>query len=102
MEAQELLRLFGLPYIIAPMEAEAQCAILDLLSLTQGTVTDDSDIWLFGGRTVYRNFFNQSRSVEVYTADSIQKCFSEYFIYLFFFYIFYRILCKITFIVVVF
>ena len=28
-EVQELLQLFGLPYIVAPTEAEAQCAWLD-------------------------------------------------------------------------
>lgn len=93
-EAQELIALFGLPFVVAPMEAEAQCAMLDLLSLTNGilillnqpffyspvvclgTVTDDSDIWLFGGRTVYRNFFNQAKNVERYTSESISKNFS--------------------------
>ncbi|EFA03362.2 hypothetical protein TcasGA2_TC013347 [Tribolium castaneum] len=37
-EAQELLELFGVPYIIAPMEAEAQCAFLELIGLTDGTI----------------------------------------------------------------
>ena len=58
---QELLRLFGIPYIEAPMEAEAQCAILDLTDQTSGTITDDSDIWLFGARHVYKNFFNKNK-----------------------------------------
>lgn len=63
---QELLRLFGIPYIEAPMEAEAQCAILDLTDQTSGTITDDSDIWLFGARHVYKNFFNKNKFVEYY------------------------------------
>ncbi|KAM4860081.1 DNA excision repair protein ERCC-5 [Thomomys bottae] len=66
LESQELLRLFGVPYIQAPMEAEAQCAILDLTDQTAGTITDDSDIWLFGARHVYRNFFNKNKFVEYY------------------------------------
>ncbi|NP_001414837.1 ERCC excision repair 5, endonuclease [Pan troglodytes] len=66
LESQELLRLFGIPYIQAPMEAEAQCAILDLTDQTSGTITDDSDIWLFGARHVYRNFFNKNKFVEYY------------------------------------
>jgi len=32
--------MFGLPYIIAPMEAEAQCAYLELEKLVDGVVTD--------------------------------------------------------------
>ncbi|XP_051009715.1 DNA excision repair protein ERCC-5 isoform X2 [Acomys russatus] len=66
LESQELLCLFGIPYIQAPMEAEAQCAILDLTDQTSGTITDDSDIWLFGARHVYKNFFNKNKFVEYY------------------------------------
>ncbi|CAH1183769.1 unnamed protein product [Phaedon cochleariae] len=74
-EAQELLELFGVPYIIAPMEAEAQCAFLDEIELTDGTITDDSDVWLFGGRTVYKNFFNQSKYVMEFKSENIRHHF---------------------------
>ncbi|XP_067298407.1 DNA excision repair protein ERCC-5 homolog [Pseudorasbora parva] len=72
-ESQELLRLFGVPFIVAPMEAEAQCAALDRLDQTHGTITDDSDIWLFGGRHVYKNFFNQNKHVELYQSADLQN-----------------------------
>ncbi|XP_075056075.1 DNA excision repair protein ERCC-5 [Mixophyes fleayi] len=73
LESQELLRLFGIPFIVAPMEAEAQCAVLDLTDQTSGTITDDSDIWLFGARHVYKNFFSQNKYVEYYQFSDIQN-----------------------------
>ncbi|XP_010163018.1 DNA repair protein complementing XP-G cells, partial [Antrostomus carolinensis] len=72
-ESQELLRLFGIPYIEAPMEAEAQCALLDLTDQTSGTITDDSDVWLFGARHVYKNFFSQNKYVEYYQCVDFQN-----------------------------
>lgn len=72
-ECKELLRLFGLPYIVAPLEAEAQCAKLHELGLVDGIVTDDSDVFLFGGRLVYRNLFNQNKFVECYVASDLER-----------------------------
>lgn len=75
IEAQELLRLFGIPYIVAPMEAEAQCAYLEQINLTDGTITDDSDIWLFGAKCVYKNFFNNNKTVLQFRSCDIQHHF---------------------------
>ncbi|KAL3466453.1 hypothetical protein BJX64DRAFT_250098 [Aspergillus heterothallicus] len=72
-ECQQLLTLFGLPYITAPMEAEAQCAELVSLGLVDGIITDDSDIFLFGGTRVYKNMFNQSKYVECYLTSDLEK-----------------------------
>ncbi|GAV72578.1 XPG_N domain-containing protein/XPG_I domain-containing protein [Cephalotus follicularis] len=72
-ECQELLQMFGLPYIIAPMEAEAQCAYLELANLVDGIVTDDSDVFLFGGRSVYKNIFDDRKYVETYFMKDIEK-----------------------------
>ena len=49
-----LWQMFGLPYIIAPQEAEAQCAWLNAEGLVDGVVTDDADAFLFGAQRVYR------------------------------------------------
>lgn len=70
--SQELLRLFGIPFLVAPTEAEAQCAALDRSDHTHGTITDDSDVWLFGGRQVYKNFFSQNKYVEHYQYSDLQ------------------------------
>ncbi|KIW42625.1 uncharacterized protein PV06_06156 [Exophiala oligosperma] len=72
-ECQALLRLFGIPYITAPMEAEAQCAELVRLGLVDGIVTDDSDIFLFGGTRIYKNMFNAAKYVECYLASELEK-----------------------------
>lgn len=72
-ECQQLLKLFGLPYITAPMEAEAQCAELVRLGLVDGIVTDDSDIFLFGGTRIYKNMFNQAKFVECYLSSDLER-----------------------------
>ena len=37
----------------------------------QGTITDDSDIWLFGGSRVYKNFFDQEKYVEFFNGNEL-------------------------------
>lgn len=68
-----MLRLFGIPYITAPMEAEAQCATLASLGLVDGIITDDSDVFLFGGQRVYKNMFNQSKTVECFLLSDLAR-----------------------------
>lgn len=73
LEIQAMLRLFGLPYITAPMEAEAQCAQLSMQHLVDGIITDDSDVFLFGGSPVYRHMFNHRQSVECYWISDMER-----------------------------
>ena len=68
-----MLRLFGIPYVTAPMEAEAQCAELASLGLVDGVITDDSDVFLFGAQRVFKNMFNQSKTVEAFLLSDLSR-----------------------------
>jgi DNA excision repair protein ERCC-5 len=72
-EVMALLRLFGVPFLVCPMEAEAQCAALEQLGLVDGIITDDSDIFAFGGQHVYKNIFHHQKFVEAFYAQDIEK-----------------------------
>ena len=72
-QIQDLLTLFGVPYVIAPQEAEAQCAWMNSEGLVDAVITEDSDAFLFGASTVYRNVFNTKKYVEVYSVENIQR-----------------------------
>jgi DNA excision repair protein ERCC-5 len=45
--------------------------------LSHGTITDDSDVWVFGGQKVYKNFFNQSKYCEQFMAADVAKHFGK-------------------------
>eukprot|EP01083_Nonionella_stella_P304888 1061470_1 len=72
-ECRNLLDMFGIPYITSPSEAEAQCAELNKLGLVDGIITDDSDVFLFGGKTIYKNLFHMNKYVEKYTASLLES-----------------------------
>lgn len=69
--------MFGIPYITAPMEAEAQCAFLEKIGRTEGTVTDDSDVWLFGANVVYKDFFDSQKYVKQFRSIDIKQKFGN-------------------------
>ncbi|GLT74790.1 hypothetical protein SLA2020_465650 [Shorea laevis] len=56
-EAKVLGLALGIPCLDGVEEAEAQCALLNSESLCDGCFSSDSDIFLFGARTVYRDIW---------------------------------------------
>ncbi|KAM7266590.1 hypothetical protein ACFE04_004487 [Oxalis oulophora] len=54
-EAKAIGLALGIPCLDSIEEAEAQCALLNAESLCDGCFSADSDIFLFGARTVYRD-----------------------------------------------
>jgi len=59
------------------MEAEAQCAFLEKIGRTEGTVTDDSDVWLFGANVVYKDFFDNQKYVKQFRSIDIKQKFGN-------------------------
>ncbi|KAI0763467.1 PIN domain-like protein [Trametes elegans] len=46
------LRAEGVPYVVAPYEADAQLAYLERIGLVDGIITEDSDLLVFGCKKV--------------------------------------------------
>lgn len=42
----------AISYVVAPYEADAQLIFLERSGLVQGIITEDSDLLVFGGKTV--------------------------------------------------
>uniref|UniRef100_A0A8C5R3H0 GEN1 Holliday junction 5' flap endonuclease n=1 Tax=Leptobrachium leishanense TaxID=445787 RepID=A0A8C5R3H0_9ANUR len=55
-ECLQLLECLGVPWVQAAGEAEAMCAYLDANGYVDGCITNDGDVFLYGAKTVYRNF----------------------------------------------
>ncbi|CAO2176260.1 unnamed protein product [Urochloa humidicola] len=73
-EAKHLGLALGIPCLDGVEEAEAQCALLNFASLCDGCFTSDSDSFLFGARTVYRDvFIGEGGYVICYEMEDIEK-----------------------------
>lgn len=73
-----MLDYLGVPWVTAAGEAEAMCAYLDSQGLVDGCITNDGDAFLYGARTVYRNFNMNSkvcceRSSNQQCRESVEK-----------------------------
>uniref|UniRef100_A0A3Q4HVJ8 GEN1 Holliday junction 5' flap endonuclease n=1 Tax=Neolamprologus brichardi TaxID=32507 RepID=A0A3Q4HVJ8_NEOBR len=75
-ECAEMLDYLGVPWVTAAGEAEAMCAYLDSQGLVDGCITNDGDAFLYGARTVYRNFNMNSKlqdpQVDCYQTSRVQ------------------------------
>lgn len=64
-ELIKALRQAGIPYIVAPYEADAQLAFLERVGLIDGIITEDSDLLVFGCNTVLFKLDTYGNCVEV-------------------------------------
>lgn len=61
-ECQKLLKLMGIPYIIAPTEAEAQCAVLARAGKVYAAASEDMDTLTFDAPILLRHLtFSEQR-----------------------------------------
>jgi DNA excision repair protein ERCC-5 len=70
-DVRDVLQLLGVPWVMAPEEAEAQCCFLERMGLVDAVVSDDSDCFCFGAKTLYRNVFSGRSAAELYRADEV-------------------------------
>ncbi|CAH8434178.1 unnamed protein product [Schistosoma rodhaini] len=80
-EAQDLLHLFGFPFVVSPEEAEAQCVALQRHGLVDLVASDDSDVWPFGVKLVCRHLFGtgggdnlkSTTNPSIYKLDEVKR-----------------------------
>ena len=70
-EVKELMRLYGIPYIEAPQEADQLCAYLVNSNMAWACMSDDMDMFVYNCKRVLRepNLLNQD--AWIYTTESI-------------------------------
>ncbi|KAK7115888.1 flap endonuclease GEN homolog 1-like isoform X2 [Littorina saxatilis] len=69
---RRLLEALGLTVITSPGEAEKTCALLNSKGIVDACLSDDSDTFLYGAKTVYRNLDVKDESVRGHTVSGIQ------------------------------
>ncbi|KAF5743545.1 flap endonuclease GEN-like 2 isoform X4 [Tripterygium wilfordii] len=73
-EAKILGLALGIPCLDGIEEAEAQCALLNSESLCDGCFTSDSDVFLFGARTVFRDIcLGEGGHIVCYEMEDIEE-----------------------------
>jgi len=65
-ECQRLLKLMGVPFIVAPTEAEAQCAVLARAGKVYAAASEDMDTLTFGSPVLLRHLtFSEQRKMPI-------------------------------------
>ncbi|CAJ2509096.1 Uu.00g141220.m01.CDS01 [Anthostomella pinea] len=72
-ECQQLLKLMGIPYIIAPTEAEAQCAVLARAGKVYAAASEDMDTLCFDSPILLRHLTFSEQRKEPIQEISVDK-----------------------------
>ena len=78
MLAKELLKHFGFPYLTAPGEAEAECALLQREGLVDAVMSEDVDTLMFGCGITMRDWSGEGKGkvpthVSIYSSELIKR-----------------------------
>ena len=76
--AKQLLKQFGLPFHIAPGEAEAECALLQKKGVVDAVMSEDVDTLMFGSGLTLRNWSYEGHTrtrthVNLYDAEKTKQ-----------------------------
>jgi len=73
-QCRDLLQIMGVPYVIAPEEADSQCAYLAKNNLVDAVYTEDMDILTFGSPKIVRNLTSHKiETTEIILKDVLEK-----------------------------
>lgn len=65
----EELKKEGVPYIVAPYEADAQLVYLERQGLTNGIISEDSDLLVFGAKRLLTKMDQHGQCIEIQRKD---------------------------------
>ncbi len=61
-DGENVIKYLGIPYIISPGEAEAQCAYIANMKEMYGTISEDSDCLVFGSKKLIKGLNSKENS----------------------------------------
>lgn len=73
VECQQLFQLFGIPYLVSPGEAEAQCVYLCQKGIVDAVITEDSDVLALGCPLTFKNVFHRQKDMVAIRQVDIER-----------------------------
>jgi exonuclease-1 len=71
------LKIKFIKYIVAPYEADSQMVMLEKLGLVDGIISEDSDLLIFGCKTLITKLNDKGQCIEI-KRDNFNKCKGSY------------------------
>lgn len=71
-DTKKIAELMGIRVVQSLEEADSQCAALEIMSVSSGVVSNDTDILVFGAKKLLRNFSNTDEITEITLSDVLK------------------------------